>query len=316
MKYEFYKHTSPSGKSYIGITSTTMEDRWEGHKSAAEHDSQDHFHRAIRKYSPETFTHELLEIQEFNTQKEAGDREIELIQEHNTFISGYNMTIGGFLPPNHTGRIKINKDNKNKSIEKCDLGQYLKDGWVIGHKNKGKYIINRDGITTTICKTELPNYEALGWIRGNLATDLVWLKRGDEILRVNPSDVDSKLLEGWERGRHSPSDETRVLLQQAQGGENNSFYGKTHSDESVKLMKMSACIGLYYTPNGVFTEAEGAGSANSVSGRTIQVRCFNPGVVVKGNQYTPDEFKGKTWRENGFYFVPKEEVLEWEKYFK
>jgi len=49
-----YKHTfKTTGKSYIGKTSQTMEQRLYNHTFLAKKGSETHFHRAIRKYGVE-----------------------------------------------------------------------------------------------------------------------------------------------------------------------------------------------------------------------------------------------------------------------
>jgi group I intron endonuclease len=90
-----YKHTSPSGKSYIGLTSKTINERFAGHcVQAFSQDAQNHFHQAIRKYGRDAFESEIL-IENIETFEEAAKLEIEFISKFNTFEAGYNMTKGG-----------------------------------------------------------------------------------------------------------------------------------------------------------------------------------------------------------------------------
>ena len=49
--YTIYKHTFENGKSYIGLTKHTMEERLEGHKKEAQSGSPFRFHKALRKYN-------------------------------------------------------------------------------------------------------------------------------------------------------------------------------------------------------------------------------------------------------------------------
>ena len=56
--YIVYKHTSPSGKVYIGITSRTPEARWG--KDGVEYKLNKHFWNAIQKYGWDNFDHEIL----------------------------------------------------------------------------------------------------------------------------------------------------------------------------------------------------------------------------------------------------------------
>lgn len=96
MSFIVYCHTSLiTGKRYIGWTSLTMEQRWEQHLYAADHDSMLHFHRAIRLHGRDTWLHEVLETCE--TRVDACERaEPFWIEKLDTFGSrGYNMTPGG-----------------------------------------------------------------------------------------------------------------------------------------------------------------------------------------------------------------------------
>lgn len=90
-----YKHTcKTSGKSYIGLTSASMERRWVQHISDAKTGSNLHFHNAIRLYGVKDWSHEILE-DGIKTLKEANNRELYYIKLYNTFENGYNLTIGG-----------------------------------------------------------------------------------------------------------------------------------------------------------------------------------------------------------------------------
>lgn len=90
--FTVYKHTSPSGKIYVGITSQRLEARWRGGLGYSHNPL---FMNAIVKYGWDNFTHEIL----FTglTQKEACAKEIELIAKYksNDRAYGYNMTTGG-----------------------------------------------------------------------------------------------------------------------------------------------------------------------------------------------------------------------------
>lgn len=92
MAYTVYKHTSPSGKVYIGITSLRPEERWGG---GAKYAKNKHFNRAIKKYGWENIKHEIL----FDglSREDAFKIEIELIKEYrsNEREFGYNIGTGG-----------------------------------------------------------------------------------------------------------------------------------------------------------------------------------------------------------------------------
>ena len=88
--YLIYKHTSPSGKSYIGLTNNYLR-RCNEHKSS---NSCVALNNAIVKHGWDNFTHEIL--LENLTLDEANHQESLLIESHNTlYPNGYNLREGG-----------------------------------------------------------------------------------------------------------------------------------------------------------------------------------------------------------------------------
>ena len=88
-----YKHTSPNGKVYIGITSREPSKRW-GHGSSYKRQNK-HFWNAIQKYGWENIKHEVL--YEGLSEEEAQEKEKELIKSYCSTDpeKGYNLTFGG-----------------------------------------------------------------------------------------------------------------------------------------------------------------------------------------------------------------------------
>ena len=85
--YVVYRHTSPSGKVYIGMTKQSAEQRWQyglGYRTQAK------FYRAIQKYGWENIRHEVV-FSNLNFE-EAEQKERELIEQHqswdNRFVVG------------------------------------------------------------------------------------------------------------------------------------------------------------------------------------------------------------------------------------
>lgn len=105
-KYYVYKHTTPSGKVYIGITRQRPAKRWRrGH--GYKEDSI--FYLAVLKYGWDNIKHEIL--YEGLTEEEASKKEIELIALYNSQDRehGYNVAPGGST----TAPTEI--DNKKRS---------------------------------------------------------------------------------------------------------------------------------------------------------------------------------------------------------
>lgn len=95
-----YKITSPSGKSYIGLTGRgDHKERIAEHKSMAKHKERYAIHHAINKYGWENMEHEILEVVVAQTEDELYDKLKKLeryyIDLFDTFNNGYNLTIGG-----------------------------------------------------------------------------------------------------------------------------------------------------------------------------------------------------------------------------
>ena len=92
MNYKVYKHTSPSGKVYIGITKLSINTRWQngnGYKDCTL------FYKAIMKYGWNNIKHEIL----FDglTKEEAEKIEIKLIAKYKKEGMSYNCSSGGEL---------------------------------------------------------------------------------------------------------------------------------------------------------------------------------------------------------------------------
>ena len=90
--YTVYKHTSPGGKVYVGITRDRPQRRWKGGHG---YEANAHFWRAINAYGWQAFKHEILA--KGLTQQEAEAMEIKLIAEHDSTnpAKGYNIAPGG-----------------------------------------------------------------------------------------------------------------------------------------------------------------------------------------------------------------------------
>lgn len=126
--YTVYKHTSPSGKVYIGITSKRPEKRW-GNGKGYKHSP--HFRAAIEKYGWGNITHEILAT---GLTKEAAEQiEVELITKHQSTDRrfGYNADKGGSAP----GRMSEETRQKLRAHMVGDLNPTRR----FGHPMAGKH---------------------------------------------------------------------------------------------------------------------------------------------------------------------------------
>lgn len=104
-----YKHTSPSGNSYIGKSIDTMQERFNQHIKSAEKGDDYSFQCAIRKYGPENFTSEIVE--DNILENLLNEKERYYIHFFDTYKKGYNMTEGGEGGDTFS---KLSKEKQNK----------------------------------------------------------------------------------------------------------------------------------------------------------------------------------------------------------
>ena len=119
--FTVYMHISPNGKRYIGITSKSMEQRW-NNGNGYNHNA--YFFDAIRKYGPKSFQHMILAK---NLSKEqACKMEKELIKKYDTTNreKGYNHSTGGDISafgvrrtPEYVEKLRQRHLGKNPSEE-------------------------------------------------------------------------------------------------------------------------------------------------------------------------------------------------------
>lgn len=114
--YTVYKHTTPSGKVYIGITGKKPEKRWQ---SGSGYKQNKHFYSAILKYGWENIEHEIVEND--LTKQQACELEIELIAKYDATDprNGYNNSTGGEciavgVRPSAETRRKLSEAQKGK----------------------------------------------------------------------------------------------------------------------------------------------------------------------------------------------------------
>jgi group I intron endonuclease len=91
-KYTVYKHTSPTGKVYVGLTRGNLQRRWKGGYGYVKNT---HFFRAIQMYGWNAFKHEVMASG--LTEAEAIEKEKELIALYDSTnpSKGYNRDPGG-----------------------------------------------------------------------------------------------------------------------------------------------------------------------------------------------------------------------------
>ncbi len=116
--FTVYQHTNKlTKKSYIGFTKKTIEQRWTDHINNAFSSTKNwKFWNALRKYGTICWAH--LVLGKYKTSKKAKKMEMFFIKKFNTYLQGYNSTLGGegftgkhskklkkFFSDLHTGQI-------------------------------------------------------------------------------------------------------------------------------------------------------------------------------------------------------------------
>ena len=137
MSWTVYRHITPSGKSYIGITSQKPERRWKNGKGYSKNTP---FGKAIETYKWENIKHEILNTN--LTEDEAKRLEMVYIEKYRTFVgfsdrNGYNCTLGG------EGTVGFSHIAWNKGIPRDDETKRK-----ISESHKGKTVWNK-GIPRT-----------------------------------------------------------------------------------------------------------------------------------------------------------------------
>lgn len=130
--YTVYKHTTPDGKCYIGITKQDVYNRW---KSGSTYKSNYYFYRAIRIFGWHNIKHEIIATE--LTKEAAAEMEVALIQQYHSDIRshGYNIAPGGFAP-------KQSEATKKKLSE-------LHKGMRASESTKAKMSAIRKGVPKT-----------------------------------------------------------------------------------------------------------------------------------------------------------------------
>lgn len=110
--YCVYKHTSPSGKIYVGITKQSVDLRWQSGRGYMKHP---HFWNAIQKYGWNNIQHEVLKTNLTRDRAEIEERL--LIEKYKTTdpLFGYNMTFGGESGLHFTDEVRKKISQKLKA---------------------------------------------------------------------------------------------------------------------------------------------------------------------------------------------------------
>lgn len=134
-----------NGKVYIGLTTTSLQRRWNGHKTSArkalKKETKHPLYNAMAKYGIENF--EIEKIDESDNFVKLGELERQYIEEYNSADRGYgyNITRGGEhnqLDANPRTKLTVNDIQKIREIYNgCEIGPV--ECWNRYYKNKVSY---------------------------------------------------------------------------------------------------------------------------------------------------------------------------------
>lgn len=199
--YKVYKHTSPSGKVYIGITSRGEVSRW---SNGMGYHNQPYFFKSIVKYGWINFKHEILFE---NLQKnDAYKIETDLIKEYKSsdINFGYNIHIGGYIDftIGKSGRVykkrtepkKINPKSWRRVV-KYDLNKNIINTFEnvgLAAKDAGVPI---ETLRTWCRKNKMPiNYKCIYSYEDNLPSDV---PLGYRIVAIDRYDISGVYIDSF-----------------------------------------------------------------------------------------------------------------------
>ena len=268
-KYCVYKHTAPNGKSYIGITSMTPQQRW-ANGNGYKHNL--HFTNAIEKYGWDNFTHEI--IADNLTQEEACEAERKLIDEYDTFNPehGYNLTTGGEIGKQYTDETRQKQSILAKQLWQNDEYKKAHEKFLTSPRN-GE--LNPNYGNHKLAGENHPNYgkkrnpetiEKMRYAASHISNET--RKKMSEAATKRMTPEFREHLRKLATGR-TASDESRKKMSDSQNrrwndelrreysdrfsGTGNPMYGKHHSDETKRLLsemfsgENSAWFGRHHT---------------------------------------------------------------------
>lgn len=206
--YKVYRHISPNGKVYIGITKKKyVTDRWCRGKG---YENNDYFTKAINKYGWDNFKHEILF--ENLTKEEACQKEIELIEEYksNNPEFGYNLCAGGEGCTNYKHNEETKKLIGKYSKERMNNPEYLQNfrNKMLGHKTT-----NEAKLKMSLAKKGKPTHRSP--TKGRIC-----ITNGIDYKMILPEELDKYKKLGFDIGGHKGINIGRWA------GENNPMYGK------------------------------------------------------------------------------------------
>lgn len=263
--FTVYVHHLPNNKVYVGITQKKVLARWG--KDGTGYETQQLFWRAIQKYGWDNIQHEI--VAENLSKEEACQMEIDLIAKYKSNNSdyGYNISFGGDVVQLGLTRT----EEQRKHISEGHKGIVLTDSQIdnlndIHEKLKGvprseevKAKIsqaNRGKVRTEEMRKRMSEAQKLRYAKAGKKSDRAirsdkgkyWegKSRSEETRRKISESLKGKpsKIKGRKRSdefKKKVSESQRKRLQNIDlSGENNGFYGKHHSPETIEKIRQAS----------------------------------------------------------------------------
>ena len=222
--YKVYKHTSPSGKHYIGVTMQNPQVRWR--KDGSGYKDNVYFWNAIQKYGWDNIEHNILF--ENLTKEEAEQKEIELIAfyKSNQRDYGYNIANGGNCvgTVSEETRRKISYANQNRSQETREKLRNAVLGKKLSKETKQKMSKSHIG------------REFSEDTRNKISEALKGIKRGEETKQKVSESKSGKKLTDEHKRKISESGKGRIVSEETREKLSKTLKGKIVSEETRKKM--------------------------------------------------------------------------------
>ena len=163
-----YKIPFPNGKYYIGLTSRSLEQRTKEHRTCAKSGSNKYLYNAIRKHDM-VDTFKLVEIDNADTIEELCEKEIQYVQEYNSYYmngNGYNMTLGG---EGFNGYIRTEADKQKMSESRKTYFREIPGAIERNREAVKQAHINNPELRNIQSTTRKKNYQENPQVRENLS---------------------------------------------------------------------------------------------------------------------------------------------------
>ena len=183
--WTLYSHTSPSGKTYVGVTSVEPKQRWGA--NGVRYKTNKYFYRAIQKYGWDNFTHRILATG--LTKEEASFLEMVCVDFWHLDDPkyGYNINKGGIFGNRMTNetRKKLSELNTGKKLSEDTKRKISQSVSKENHPMYGKHHSDEAKAKMSLAKSGAnhPNYgkHLSQNVREKISKSNIGKKRSDEV---------------------------------------------------------------------------------------------------------------------------------------